>query len=204
MTVRVMLISPAPGTALRTARFDDGSGLDARGLDAARSAAGTLPLSGHVLVSPSLRCRQTAQALGLTASGEAPVGWAMGAWRGRTLDEVAAEQPDAVAAWLADPAAAPPGGESLAGLCERAAGWLDALAGGGGRVVAVVEPELVRAAVVHALGSPATAFWRLDVPPLTATELSGRLGRWNVRLGAGLGPVPDGGGADADGGAGPG
>ncbi|MGV9268068.1 histidine phosphatase family protein [Kitasatospora sp. NPDC003701] len=191
MTVRVMLISPASSTALRTARFDDESGLDARGIDAARAVAGALPVSGRVLVSPSPRCRQTAQALGLTASGEAPAGWAMGAWRGRTLDEVAAEQPGAVAAWLSDPAAAPPGGESLAGLCERAAGWLDGLAEGGGRVLAVVEPELVRAAVVHALGSPATAFWRLDVPPLTATDLSGRVGRWNVRLGAGLGPERD-------------
>ncbi|MFJ9952415.1 histidine phosphatase family protein [Kitasatospora sp. NPDC091207] len=188
MTVRVTLISPASTAALRSARFEDASDLDARGLAAARAAAGALPATGRVLVSPSPRCRQTAQALGLGAPGEAPAGWAMGAWRGRTLDEVAAEQPDAVAGWLADPAAAPPGGESLAGLRDRVAGWLDTLADGGGRVLAVVEPELVRAAVVHALGGPATAFWRLDVPPLTATDLSGRAGRWNVRLGAGLGP----------------
>jgi hypothetical protein len=36
---------------------------------------------------------------------------------------------------------------------------------------------------VGALGLPLSVFWRLDVPPLTVTELSGRAGRWNLRLG---------------------
>ena len=31
----------------------------------------------------------------------------MGRWAGRTLDDVAAEEPAEVAGWLADPAAAP-------------------------------------------------------------------------------------------------
>ncbi len=51
------------------------------------------------------------------------------------------------------------------------------------RLLAVVEPAVVRAALVHALGLPAPTFWRLDVAPLTATELSGRAGRWNLRCG---------------------
>ncbi|MFJ9687789.1 histidine phosphatase family protein [Streptomyces bacillaris] len=50
-------------------------------------------------------------------------------------------------------------------------------------VLAVVEPAVVRAAVVHGLALPLEAFWRLDVVPLALTELSGRPGRWNVRLG---------------------
>ncbi|MFD5389166.1 hypothetical protein ACFWMG_30430, partial [Streptomyces sp. NPDC127074] len=41
----------------------------------------------------------------------------------------------------------------------------------------------VGAARAHALGLPAPAFWRLDVAPLTATELRGRAGRWNLRCG---------------------
>nr|EIF93375.1 phosphoglycerate mutase [Streptomyces tsukubensis NRRL18488] len=48
---------------------------------------------------------------------------------------------------------------------------------------------MVRAAVVHALALPPEAFWRLDVPALTVTELSGREGRWNLRLGTR--PVPE-------------
>ncbi|MEW2068596.1 hypothetical protein AB0917_16460, partial [Streptomyces sp. NPDC007346] len=55
--------------------------------------------------------------------------------------------------------------------------------GGGGSILAVVEPAVVRAAVVHGLSLPLEAFWRLDVAPLVLTELSGRSGRWNVRLG---------------------
>ncbi|MEU9078547.1 histidine phosphatase family protein [Kitasatospora sp. NPDC004745] len=184
MTVRVTLVSPAMSSAVREARFDDDAPLDASGLAAARSAAGTLPAPGTALSSPSARCRQTAAALGLTAAPhEALRGCAMGSWRGLRLDEVAAERPEQVAAWLADPAAAPHGGESLQQLGGRVGGWLDGLAAESGRVVAVVEPDVVRAAVVHALDLPAPVFWRLDVPPLAFTVITGRAGRWNLRLG---------------------
>ncbi|WP_425315607.1 hypothetical protein [Streptomyces griseoruber] len=57
-----------------------------------------------------------------------------------------------------------------------------------GRTVAVVEPDVVRAVVVRVLGAPVAAFWRADVAPLTATEISGRSGRWNLRMGHPLGP----------------
>ncbi len=50
-------------------------------------------------------------------------------------------------------------------------------------MLAVAEPAVVRAAIVHALGLPPALFWRLDVPPLTLTELTGRSGRWNLRCG---------------------
>ncbi|WP_234485642.1 hypothetical protein [Streptomyces sp. MBT97] len=48
------------------------------------------------------------------------------------------------------------------------------------------EPDVVRALLVSALGLPEPAFWRLDVRPLTAVELSGRAGRWNLRVGTPL------------------
>ncbi|MGW6917037.1 histidine phosphatase family protein [Kitasatospora sp. NPDC054939] len=197
MTVRVIFISPATGAALRRARFDDDGPLDAAGSRAAGAAAHALPAVAAAYASPSVRCRETAAALGL-APVEVPAlrGCDPGRWRGRALDEVAAEEPEAVQAWLSDPAAAPHGGESLLALHARVAAWLDGLAAQGapgadpaaaGRVVAVVEPDVVRAAGVHALGAPAQAHWRLDVPPLSATELSGRAGRWNLRVAARLG-----------------
>ncbi|MFJ6937601.1 histidine phosphatase family protein [Streptomyces sp. NPDC101132] len=105
-----------------------------------------------------------------------------GAWAGRTLDEVAAEDPAAVHRWLTDPAYAPPGGESVVELVARAGEWLAGLAPGPHRVQA--EQAFVRAAVVHALGLPPAVFWRLDARPGTTTELSGRAGRWNLRLGS--------------------
>ncbi|MFF4804294.1 histidine phosphatase family protein [Streptomyces sp. NPDC001351] len=188
MTSRVILISPAITAALREARFDDGCPLDASGLRQARAAAGTLPAGERVWVSPTVRCRQTAGALGLDAV-DAPelAGLDAGRWRGATLAEVSEREPEALARWLSDPGAAPHGGESVAALCDRVAGWLERVAQTPGRTLAVVEPEAVRAAVVRALGAPESAFWRADVPPLTAIELSGRSGRWNVRLGQPVG-----------------
>ncbi|MBW5482227.1 histidine phosphatase family protein [Streptomyces bambusae] len=105
-----------------------------------------------------------------------------GAWAGRTLAEVAAEDPQAVRAWLTDPGYAPPGGESVEQLVARAGAWLAGLGPGTHRITA--EQAFVRAAVVHALRLPAGTFWRLDARPRTTTELSGRAGRWNLRLGA--------------------
>ncbi len=66
--------------------------------------------------------------------------------------------------WLTDPASAPHGGESVQDLCGRIGGWLATAPETDGRTLAVVEPEVVRAAVVRALDLPPTAFWRLDVP----------------------------------------
>ncbi|MFJ9341495.1 histidine phosphatase family protein [Streptomyces sp. NPDC101733] len=107
---------------------------------------------------------------------------ATGLWVGRTLDEVAAEDPEGVRRWLTDPQFAPPGGgESLSALIERTGAYLAALDPGGHR--AVVAQAVVRAAVVWALDLPAAAFWRLDVRPDTVTSLSGRAGRWNLLVG---------------------
>ncbi|MFJ5227784.1 histidine phosphatase family protein [Streptomyces sp. NPDC088400] len=224
MTTRVMFISPAMSTALREARFEGFEGgddaLDPAGLrqaEAARDAvrdlvpdAGpdplrttrtTSPRTTARYVSPSPRCRRTAEVLGLDAhplAGLAPC--AMGRWQGRTLDDVAAAEPESVAAWLSDPAAAPHGGESLLALHTRVGHWLDSLSSeldslsaeknsaeksthSTRRVVAVAEPDIIRAAAVHALGATPQAFWRIDVRPLTVTELSGRDGRWNLLSG---------------------
>ncbi|MFD6992798.1 histidine phosphatase family protein [Streptomyces sp. NPDC059943] len=182
MTTRVTLISPALSTALREARFADGP-LDAAGLRQAAAARSAVVDADQMFASPSVRCEQTAEALGLATESLPELrACAMGRWRGLRLDEVAATEPQGVAAWLADPAAAPHGGESLEALHTRVGDWLDALPADA-RVLAVAEPDVVRALTVHAIGAPARVFWRIDVLPLTATELSGRGGRWNLRGG---------------------
>ncbi|MEU9442238.1 histidine phosphatase family protein [Streptomyces sp. NPDC048304] len=184
MTSRVLLVSAAMSVSARQARFDDGGSLDDGGAARARAAAGSLPFAVRVLTSPVARCRETAVALGLDGVPARDLaGLDVGRWRGRTLDEVGAAEPDAVGRWLTDPECAPHGGESVRDLCGRVARWLADAQALEGRTLAVVEPEVVRAAVVGALGLPLSVFWRLDVPPLTVTELSGRAGRWNLRLG---------------------
>ncbi|GAA2748720.1 histidine phosphatase family protein [Kitasatospora cinereorecta] len=187
MTARVMLIAPAAGAELREARFGADGPLDEAGRTAARAAAGALPTAVPCLAAPSPRCLQSAELLGLTPQSDPRLAdLDTGAWRGRRLDEVAAEDPAAVTAWLADPGAAPHGGESVTALLDRVGAWLDGLPDTTGRLVAVAEPAVVRAAVVRALALPPALFWRLDVRPLSLTELSGRAGRWNLRCGSDL------------------
>jgi broad specificity phosphatase PhoE len=74
------------------------------------------------------------------------------------------------------------------------AAWLDRQAVQSGRVVAITHGGVVKAAVVHALGAPLEAFWRIDAVPLCAAELHAHEGQWTVaRLNAPLtaeSPVP--------------
>ena len=106
--------------------------------------------------------------------------WHLGHWRGRTLDDVAADTPTAVAAWLGDPDAAPHGGETLTALVARVAQWL-AGRDAEGHTVAVTHAAVVRDAVIATLGAPAAYSRRIDVAPLTATVLRGGPARWTVR-----------------------
>lgn len=78
--------------ALPQARFDDGCSLDAAGAARARTAAAPLPVAGRGLVSPTVRCRETASALPLgTAAGPASAGLDVGCRRDRTLEELSVE-----------------------------------------------------------------------------------------------------------------
>ena len=81
---------------------------------------------------------------------------------------------------MLDPDSFPHGGESLAVFATRIARWLDAQAEQDGRAVAITHGEVVKAAVVHALGAPLLAFWRIDASPLAVTELHAHGGRWTI------------------------
>ncbi|MFE7135937.1 histidine phosphatase family protein [Streptomyces sp. NPDC057638] len=194
MTVRLTMVTPALDQALREARFPgpgSGQGLDGAGERAARAAAFAPPPGARLFTGPSRRCRETARALGLDAEPlPALADWDAGSWAGRTLAEVAAAEPEAVARWLAEPGAAPHGGESLEALRARVGEWVRGVGAASPDAVTVLtvvaEVAVVRAVLVEAVGLPSEVFWRLDVPPLTRVELSGRAGRWNLRCGAPL------------------
>ncbi|MFI6929637.1 histidine phosphatase family protein [Streptomyces sp. NPDC050287] len=185
MTVRLTLLCAAAPTE-HDVRFGADTPLDERALRQARAVAGTLPTTATLYTAPSQRCTRTAQALGWDAVTVEPTlrDIDMGSWHGRTLDEVAASDGPGLVAWMSDPGAAPHGGESVAEVCERVSSWLDGLPGDAGRVLAVVEQALARAAVVHVLDAPQRSFWRVDVPPLSTVQLTGRDGRWNLRTAA--------------------
>jgi broad specificity phosphatase PhoE len=177
----LLLVRHAPTSATRASAFPAGESLDERGRELAAGLAAALPRHGEIVTSPALRCRETGEAAGLEATVDDTIRECdFGSWAGRTLADVNQTEPDAVRAWMLDPAAAPHGGESLAVFCARIARWLDAQARQEGRLVAITHGEVIKAAVVHALDAPLLAFWRIDAAPLAFTELHAHGGRWTV------------------------
>ena len=185
---RLLLLRHASTTAVRRAAFPVDETLDAAGLAAATALAGRLG-EGEALCGPALRARATASAAGLDARVDPGLAECdFGAWAGRTLADVWAVDPAATETWMTDAGAAPHGGESLTAFLARVGAWLDAQAALDGRAIAVTHGGVVKAAVVHALGAPPAAFWRVDVAPLHVTELHAHDGRWTVtRVNAAVG-----------------
>ncbi len=171
-------------------RFDDDRPLDMAGWHDVRLAAPALtPLAAAELryCSPTPRSRATGDALGLAPLAQPALrDCDMGRWRGLTLSDVTAHDPAAVDAWLGDPRSAPHGGESLLAFISRVGRWLDTRpADDGGRIVAVAEPGVVRAAIVYALKAPPATYWNIGVRPLSAVNVTGWTGRWSLSLGDG-------------------
>ncbi|MFC5669034.1 histidine phosphatase family protein [Streptomyces incanus] len=79
------------------------------------------------------------------------------------MADIAAADPYGYSAWLTDPDAAPHGGETVRELCRRVAHWLSALPPDTGPALAIAEPAVVQALLVHALSASVRAFWTLRV-----------------------------------------
>lgn len=177
MTTRLVLVCHGATSATRRAAFPADEPLEQPDVRLEP------PRADVAFRTPAIRCLQTAAALGLAAVPDDGLrDCDYGAWRGRTLDEVTADDPAAVTSWLTDPAAAPHGGESIQDFVGRVGRWLDALPRDHRRVVAVTTPAIIKAAVVHAVVAPPASFWRIDVPPLSRTVLSGRPASWTLRV----------------------
>lgn len=167
--------------ATRAAAFPADEPLEDGGRLAARGLAGALPGACAVVSSGALRCRQTAHAAGLEPRVEPRLAECdFGRWSGSTLAEVHAAEPEAALVWMQEPDRAPHGGESLAVFAGRVAAWLDEEAATDGTTAAITHGGVVKAAVVRALAAPLAAFWRIDVSPLSITELHAHDGRWTV------------------------
>ncbi|MFG2357326.1 histidine phosphatase family protein [Streptomyces sp. NPDC048521] len=183
MTIRLTFLC-APGGDATVDPFLGDAPLSESNLRTAGTVGAAVPPHGPAVRAPSIRCSQTAGAAGLAAASEPALrDLDLGTWCGRTVDEVAAMDPDGFTAWLTDPDAAPHEGESVRGLCRRTAKWLSSVPPDTGHVVAVTEAAMIRAALIHALGIPARAFWHLTVPPLSTVALTWRGSHWDVRLG---------------------
>jgi len=179
MADRLLLVRSAATAATRRAAFAADEPLDAGGRRAAARLGAPLGRADTVLAGPALRARQTAQGAGLAARTDPELAdLDAGAWAGLDLAEVAARDPEGLRAWLEDPDAPVPGGESRAGLAARVARFLERARALGGTTVAVTHASVIRVAVLAALGAPAEAFWRVDVAPASITELHPREAGW--------------------------
>ena len=179
---RLTLIAHGPTSATRKAAFPADEPLETATQTNLASLAQLRPKSAAALVSPNQAARQTADGLGLAAS-DAPnlADLDHGRWSGRTLTEIAEAEPENLQLWLSDPNFDGHGGESRAVLGDRVARWLEREAKGRGPLIAVTHAAVIRAAILVVLGAGHEAFWRLDIAPLTVTELRHDGRRWALR-----------------------
>jgi broad specificity phosphatase PhoE len=183
IAVKVTLIAAAATSTARRAAFPSDTPLDGGGTRrAARPSAGPAAGWERVLISPQVAARQTAEALGLVGETVPALSDCdYGRWAGRSLEAVGSAEPEALAAWLEDEAAAPHGGESHRQLRARVGQWLDGVAALGGRTIAVTHAAVIRAAIVHAIEAGPRSFWRIDIAPLSRTLLTHSHDRWRLR-----------------------
>lgn len=180
MTARLILVCHASTAAVRRVAFPADEPLDARGRKSAAALVAHLPRNARCWASPEQRTRQTAEVLNLNATPVPALrDCDYGTWAGSKFNEILARDADALSRWLRDPNVAPPGGESIASLMRRVAGWLDENTVSGQSIV-VTHATIIRAAIVHAIRAAPESFWRIDIAPLSITRLSGMDGRWNL------------------------
>jgi broad specificity phosphatase PhoE len=103
-----------------------------------------------------------------------------GTWTGRSLVDVAVDDPAGLDSWLHDPHATPHGGESLAESIKRAGRLLNDHPWPDGRSVVVVTPLVARALLVHALGAGPEVIFHIDIAPLDRALISRSQQIWRL------------------------
>ncbi len=152
-------------------------GIKQAGLAARRLAEA--PGVDVIVTSPLQRARRTAEAVA-EATG-APlivdddlVEANFGEWEGLSFAEARERWPDELAAWLATPDAAPPGGESFAMVAMRVLAAMDRLVDAHPQKRAVVVSHVtpIKTLICRALLAPPEAMFRmnLDVASLTRID----------------------------------
>ncbi|MBZ9740528.1 MULTISPECIES: histidine phosphatase family protein [unclassified Mesorhizobium] len=182
MLVRLTMICAGATAATRKGSFPADESLEPRSLTSATAMRGTLRRADRVWTAPALRARQTAETLGLEASVEPLLAdQNYGRWSGRSFEEVRAQQPDEIVAWLTNPNTAPHGGESLADVAGRASKLMDGLIAEAGHTIAVTHASVIRTAILHVLGAPLAASAKIDIEPLSITDIRSDGRRWVLR-----------------------
>ena len=187
MTPRITLICHATTPGLRSATFGGDDSLDDIGRTQAQQLAGVLGHVDRCWTSPAARARETAAALGLTATIDERLRECdYGRWTGLKFKQVLLREPRKLVSWIRKPESAPHGGESIPQVLARVASWMAERSRDPGRMVAITHSSVIRAAIVHVIQAQLPSFWRIDVLPLSQTELRTNGRRWVLRS---LGPL---------------
>jgi ribonuclease H / adenosylcobalamin/alpha-ribazole phosphatase len=170
-------------TPLSTERRFSGRGdpeLTDKGLAQARAAAARF--TAHdvtaVVSSPLRRAAQTASAVAATVGGAVVIDDDLaetdfGDWEGHTWAEIQEHWPEALARWLADPAAAPPGGESFTAVFARVARARERLSAAysSGTIIVVSHVTPIKAMLRDALEAPPQAVYRMHLEPASLSAV---------------------------------
>jgi broad specificity phosphatase PhoE len=187
MAPRVTLICHATTRALRAVTFGGDDPIDDVGRATAERLAGTIRRMDQCWTSPALRARETAAALGLTATVDDRLrDCDFGRWTGLKFSQVLVREPRKLVSWITNPSSAPHGGEPIPKVMERVAAWLREPSRAKGHTVAVTHASVIRAAIVHVIEAELRSFWRIDVSPLSLTDLRTNGRRWVLRS---MGPM---------------
>lgn len=177
---RLTLMCHARTVAQKMASFPTNEPLEFYGQLAKGSRSRQFEEAPRVLCGPELRTQQTAELFGNNVEIVSALrDCDFGRWSGVRINALQRSEPEALQAWLDDPASAPHGGESVAQLTERVAQWLKSLEATPGHILAITHPFIIRAALTQVL--QAAAFNLIDVEPLSAIELR-FTGCWRLRL----------------------
>ena len=133
---------------------------------------------GAIVTSPLRRAVQTAEEAAavtgvpvVTEDGFRETDF--GDWEGLTFAEVRERWPAELTAWLADPAVAPPGGESFAEVSERVTAALHrVLAGRAGQTILIVSHVTpIKTLVAAAMLAPPLALYRMHLEVAALCEI---------------------------------
>jgi len=131
-----------------------------------------------VYASPLRRAAQTAATVAVALSlpvrsDERLAETDFGEWDGYTFAEIQAEWPAELQAWLADPAVAPPGGESFASTMVRVQDAREEIAGAhpGGRVLLVSHVTPIKSLLREALDASPAVLYRLHLDLASLCEI---------------------------------
>ena len=178
-TTRLTLICHAVTPLQKKGYFPDDEAVAMDWQGAALSLTGRYKENRRLLCGPEARTRQTAGVFGSDAVIDDGLRDAdFGRWKGQDIGQL---NSDELGAWLSDSTRAPHGGESVDQVCARIGDWMKSLESQPGHVVAITHPFVIRAAMLYVLQFPVSMFYRIDVEPLSTTEL--RFNNvWRLRL----------------------